>query len=228
MNTSRLSVGDALSSSWRTFKSRPLIFVKAEILLVVIALAFSIVTGALDVGGRIADTKGMAGVAIILALASSVITLLSIYVSIVMNNMGVIKFYLTAHDFVGSVKLRDLWAPHPFWNYVGTAVLLTIIVFVGLLLLVVPGVIASLMFFAAPYLVMERHLSPIEALKESARMTRGNRWNIFLLGLAIVGINILGALALLVGLLVTVPLSFLACAHAYRTLAGGAHGTRAV
>ena len=40
--------------------------------------------------------------------------------------------------------------------------------------------------------------------------------------LAVVGINLLGLIALFVGLLVTIPVTVLAMVHAYRTISGGA------
>jgi len=74
----------------------------------------------------------------------------------------------------------------------------------------------GLMF--VPYLVIDRGLGPIESMKESWRVTKGNKWQLFLLFLALIGINLLGVAALVVGLLVSVPITMLAAAHAYRTL----------
>ena len=68
------------------------------------------------------------------------------------------------------------------------------------------------------YLVMDRGLGVTESLKESRRITYGNRLKLLLLGLALVGINIVGFFLLIVGLLVSIPVSMLAGVHAYRTL----------
>ena len=65
----------------------------------------------------------------------------------------------------------------------------------------IPGIIASLGLGFATYLVVDRGMQPVASLKESWRITKGNKWRIFLLGLALTGVNILGALALVVGLL---------------------------
>jgi uncharacterized membrane protein len=53
-------------------------------------------------------------------------------------------------------------------------------------------------------------------------LTKGNRWKLFQLSLALLLLNILGLLALLVGLFVTIPVSFIAMVHAYRALKGEA------
>jgi uncharacterized membrane protein len=60
-------------------------------------------------------------------------------------------------------------------------------------------------------------------MKESKRITHGYKWPLlgFIFVLALV--NLLGALALGVGLLVSVPVSTLALVHAYRTLGGQAN-----
>jgi uncharacterized membrane protein len=59
-------------------------------------------------------------------------------------------------------------------------------------------------------------------LKESWRITNGNKWQLFLFGLVLIGLNLVGLLALVVGLLVTAPITWLAATHAYRTLASQA------
>ena len=70
------------------------------------------------------------------------------------------------------------------------------------------------------YLIVDRGLGPVEAIRESARVTDGAKVDLFLFGLLIIGINFLGMLALMIGLFVTVPLSLIAYAHVYRRLSG--------
>ncbi|QAY63060.1 hypothetical protein ET495_07170 [Xylanimonas allomyrinae] len=59
------------------------------------------------------------------------------------------------------------------------------------------------------------------AIGTSFRLVGKNFGSVFLLLLTLVGINIVGALALVVGLLVTIPLSTLAVAYAFRRITGG-------
>ena len=84
------------------------------------------------------------------------------------------------------------------------------------------------MFMFATIIVIDRERGPIEAMKESMRVTRGYKW--YLLGFALVLtlLNVLGLLAFVVGLLVSIPVSLLAFMHAYRTLAGREVPSRAV
>ena len=104
----------------------------------------------------------------------------------------------------------------PFWRFLGAHILTVIAVVLGFLVLVVPGIILAIGLSFVPYLVVDRGLGPIEALKESWRITKGHKWQLLLLFLALVGINLLGVLALIVGIFVTVPITMLAFAHAYR------------
>jgi uncharacterized membrane protein len=131
---------------------------------------------------------------------------------------------LQRHDNPDTADLSLLWHPRPFWKYLGASILLALAVTVGFVLLIVPGIILGLMFMFATFVVIERELGPIEAMGESNRITRGHKWQLFGFVLLLVLINLLGLLALVVGLLVSIPVSTLAFVHAYRLL-GGKAGT---
>jgi divalent metal cation (Fe/Co/Zn/Cd) transporter len=119
---------------------------------------------------------------------------LILYIALFVINMvigiGVTKIAL---EFVGGKKPKfsDLWYYKPILNYFLASVVQGIIVTIGFILLIIPGIILS---------------------------TRGNTWNLFFFGVLIGLINILGALCLIVGLFVTVPLSLLALTFVYRKL----------
>lgn len=104
------------------------------------------------------------------------------------------------------------------WQYFLLSIVLMIVILFGLLLLIVPGVIWSLKYMFAPYLLIDDHLSFSEAMSASDRMTRGIKWQLFGFGLATLGLNLLGLLALGLGLLVTIPVSALAGYVLYTTL----------
>lgn len=105
-----------------------------------------------------------------------------------------------------------------FLKYFFSTLLYFLIILGGLLLLVVPGIIWSIKFSFYGYFIVDQAQGPLKALKSSARITAGAKMKIFLLGLALLAINALGALALVVGLFVTVPLSMVAFAYAFRKL----------
>jgi uncharacterized membrane protein len=55
-------------------------------------------------------------------------------------------------------------------------------------------------------------------MRLSWEMTRGSCWNLFVFSLLLGVINILGMIALFIGLLITVPLSVVAIGYVYRRL----------
>jgi uncharacterized membrane protein len=202
----QLSVKDCLSYGWSTFKLRPKVFILVGAVLLLVSMLARIPE---MLAGQFEGGASVAFGIIALLISAGVSFLLS---------MGKTAFYLRAHDSVSTVEVADLWHPHPFLKFVGASVLAGLATIVGLLLLIVPGIIIGIMVSMTLYIVIERGLGPWSAIKESARITKGNRWNLFLLGLALLGINILGVLALIVGLFVSIPVSTLAVVHAYRTL----------
>ena len=197
-----VSVRESLAFGWNTFKNRPGILVGG----------FAVGAFVMILTSSILDTPNMdPGIAsFIMGLASMVIG--------VFVEMGFTAFALRAHDSIDSVAIKHLWNPATFWKYLGAKIINGVIVVLGLILFIVPGIIAALGLMFSTYLVIDTHTGPIEALKESWRVTKGHKMQLFLLMLAIVLLNLLGFIALVIGLLVTVPVSMLAMAHAYRKL----------
>jgi hypothetical protein len=224
------SPSSALRFGWETFKKRPWLFIGAFVLIAIAQVVTEGLSRAIDApfGGAESDYAFL-GALVSLALN----TLIS---------MGVTNFGLAAHDNPETVELSALWRPHPFWKYLGLTILFSLIIVAVFLLsfalfaalardagfgiavplAVVLAAILALMLLFSGFLVIDRGLGPIQALKESHRITRGYKWPLFLLCLLLVLINVAGLLALIVGLLVSAPVSLLALTHAYRVLSGGA------
>lgn len=201
MNT--FSVREALTFGWETFKKRPFLFVGAFALTMLVS----------GIVSAILDPEQGAPVTLITSIMSVLSALIGLFIE-----LGLVTFSIRSHDSVEKVSLYDFWNPAPFLRYLGGQILLGLIVIIGIILLIVPGVIAALGLMFTPYLIIERNRGPIEALKESWRITMGHKKELFFFMLALIGINILGLLALVVGLLVSVPVSMLAMVHVYRKL----------
>ena len=197
------SVGSAIRFGWETFKKRPWFFIGA-ILCVFVASW---------IGSAAASAFGNEGAG---AFAGALINATVGF----LVGMGEVAFFLKAARDPASVSIPDLWHPRPFWKYVGTAILTALVVVIGLILLIVPGIIFALMFMFGYYFVIDKNLGPIEALKSSKRITKGHLGKLALFALAIAGLNLLGVVCLIVGLLVSMPVSMLAMARAYIVLSG--------
>ena len=202
------STGSALRFGWETFKKRPWFFVGSTVVILLASGLIDAFSSALDaaVGGS-AEQPTIIGTVVNLGLG----TLLG---------MGATAFYLVAHDNPDTVDLSALWHPQPFWKYLGASILYALALVVGLILLIVPGIIFALMFMFTTFIVVDRELGPVEAMKESNRITYGHKWSLLGFTLVLVLINLLGVIALVVGLLVSIPVSSLAITHAYRVLSG--------
>ena len=104
------------------------------------------------------------------------------------------------------------------------SILFWIMLLIGLLLLIVPGIIVAIRFAHYQSAIVEKNLSGIEALKYSWNLTRGNGLSLFGLAILTFLIVIAGLLALIVGLIVAIPVVWLAQLIAYRYLHAGAQG----
>lgn len=207
MRMKELSVKDCLLTGWKTVTARPWIFIAAGIIIFVVSILSDVPRS---------FTKDLTGLASLL----NVLTFLVGAAISFLIAMGKTAFFLRGHDSVHSLKLSDLWHPRPFWKFVGTSILAGGATIIGLLLFIIPGIIVGIIVGFSLYVVIDKELRPIDAIRESAKLTKGNRWNLFLLGLAIFGINIVGFCLLLVGLFITLPISAIAVVHAYRILSG--------
>lgn len=207
-----LSVRECLRTGWEEFKSRPWLFIGAYVAIFIASIIAGLPRSLAQQMSPHAWSIGFLAFLISIGLSFLV-------------SMGKTAFFLKAHDLPQGAELSDLWHTRPFWKFAAVSVLAGAATIIGLILLIVPGIIIGIMFGFALYIVIEKQSDPIAALRESAALTKGNRWNLFLLGLALVGINIIGLCCLLIGLFVTLPISALAVVHAYRVLAGSAQAS---
>ncbi|MBP7741516.1 MAG: DUF975 family protein [Candidatus Pacebacteria bacterium] len=212
--TPTIHVKECLSFGWTTFKSRPWFFVQASAILV----GISIVIGVVEDFIKMVSSE----------LVMNIVTTVESTITNTLFSIGTTALFLTAHRNAHEASFSQLWNPTPFWRYLGITFIGGFLTILGLILFIVPGIIIAIAFSFSGILVVEEGMGPIAALKESARLTRGHRMQLFKLGLASAGINILGALALLVGLFVTVPATTLAFVHAYRAITGKESGEELV
>ena len=89
-----------------------------------------------------------------------------------------------------------------------------------MVLCLIPGIIVALIFWPFGYVLADEDLPGIDCLSRAKEITDGNWGAVALIFLAGIGINILGALALCVGLLFTIPLTTLMWAVAYCQMTG--------
>ncbi len=103
-------------------------------------------------------------------------------------------------------------------NYFLGSLLYGLVTVAGFILLIVPGIIWGIKYQYTTYLIIDKKMGPIEAFKKSGKLTKGVKMKLFWLGLAFIGVTILGVLALGFGLIIAWPVISLAGAYVYRKL----------
>jgi uncharacterized membrane protein len=202
MPTKTFSNKEALLFGWETFNKNAGFFI---VIIIVMGLANF-------VPGIIANIVEKYS-----SLLASIINLTSL-VLVWIIEMGLIKIILKFCDNQ-KAEFNDLFScTSLFFKFAAGAILYGLIAAVGYILLIVPGIIWTIQFGFFSYLVVDKGLGPIVALKRSSLVTRGAKMNLFVFGFLILGINILGALCLLIGLFVSIPVSMIAGAYVYRKL----------
>ena len=135
--------------------------------------------------------------------------------------VGYAKFNLNLVDRV-EASFDNLFAYFSNWKTTAAARFLTgMYVFLWMLLLIIPGIIASYSYAMTEYILADHpELSASEAISRSKEMMEGNRWRLFCLEFSFIGWSILCALTLGIGYLWLTPYKEAAKAAFYREISG--------
>lgn len=201
------SIGEALKFGWATFKSNVWFF----LLMFVILFAVNLISIPINLLAESASPG---------PTASASVAVVNIAIVIIQTIIG-LGFVNISIKFANGDKprLADLFNVYPlFFKYLLGGILAGLIILVGLILFIIPGIIWSLKFAFFTYFIVDQKMGPIKALKASANLTYGVKWK--LLGFIIISalLNFLGILLLFVGLIVTSSVLMVAQAFIYRQL----------
>jgi len=203
---SKFSGKEALSFGWNTFKANFGFLFSLFLGIAVIYLGLAALQG-------YADDQDMSW-SILVSFADWILRLLI--------SIGLIQIPLMILDGK-KPEYGHLFSGYRYLiNYFVGSLVYMLIVICGLILLVVPGVIWAMRFQFFGYYIVDKNMKPIEALKASWAATAGQVLPLFTFSLLLALINIAGALALMIGLTITAPISLLAMAFVYRKLAAQA------
>lgn len=199
------SIREAVSYGWETFKKRPWFFISIQL----IAFTVSLLAQAYSTERPVGD-----------ALIKSVLIVITAVFSIIQIILSINMQYLYLQVESGApVSYRDLFIHRGvFFKYLFGWILYLLIVTVGLMFFIVPGVILAVMYGFFYVLIVDKKYGPVQSLKESARLTKGVRIHLFLFGLVLGVLHVVGLIPLGLGLLITVPIIQLAIVHVYREL----------
>ncbi len=104
------------------------------------------------------------------------------------------------------LEIKDMFEVFKnYWNAVLANLLVAVIVVIGFILLIVPGIVFACKLAFVPYLVVDRKMDVISAVKTSWRMTsHGIAWKVFLIGLLAIPVVIAGLICLGVGVIISI------------------------
>jgi uncharacterized membrane protein len=105
-------------------------------------------------------------------------------------------------------------------NLIKLSLLIFLIVSLGLLMLIIPGIYFAVSYVFSHLFVWFYDKDPTEAIRLSKLTVSGNFRQILLLFLILAGINLLGLMALGVGILLTMPFSFCVVYAAFDDIIG--------
>ncbi|WFB35281.1 DUF975 family protein [Kiritimatiellota bacterium B12222] len=103
-----------------------------------------------------------------------------------------------------------------FGNALGAYILMSIFIFGWTLLLIIPGIIASISYSMTFFVLADDpELGPMDAIRRSKEMMRGYKWQYFCLCLRFIGWSILCILTFFIGYLWLMPYMQTSFAHFY-------------
>ncbi|KZM76538.1 hypothetical protein [Cellulosimicrobium sp. I38E] len=214
------AVGEAISYGWRKVTSNLGPWILVALIFIAVNVAWSWISGGFD---QFQDQYDFTDTNF---AAVSGITFTSILLGIVGTVIG---YLITAFFTRGALdevdgRRPDVAAFFRIGNVVNVllaALIVGILTGIGFVLCILPG-FAVLLFSAFVYYVaLDQGVDAITAIRTSFSLVAKNFGQVFLLLLALFGINILGAIPCGLGLFVTIPLSYVAVGFAYRRLTGG-------
>lgn len=120
------------------------------------------------------------------------------------------------------MEIEDLFKGfNDFGRSLAVYILMLLIVVIGTLFLIIPGIILSLGLSMTYFILAENPaLSPVDALKESWEMMKGHKMDLFVLGLALFGLSILCLFTFGIGFLWLAPYSQTCFVKFYEELKG--------
>ena len=137
--------------------------------------------------------------------------------------VGLALFFLNIHSG-NKLEIRTIFNPFKeVWlNSVLAYFMMIVIIIIGSILFIIPGIIAFLMFSQVFYIIAEDNkIDPYNALVKSKKMMEGNKWKLFKIILRILLLAIVCILTLGIGFIWLAPYQNAVYAKFYNVLKEG-------
>jgi hypothetical protein len=124
-------------------------------------------------------------------------------------------------------EVADLFVPFQrgWINAVIANLIVTVIVAIGFILLIIPGIFLAVKLCLVPFIVVDEGLGPFQAIEASWKRTSGYWWTLFLAGLLGIIVVIVGLILLIVGSIPAIMLVYLAFASLFDAISARSPAT---
>ena len=207
---------DAITEAWNVIKPQIGVWLGVALVYFLIAGAFNGIQ--FTTMGR--DANGMPQNSPISLLVSVVGTIVSLFLAAGLFKVAIHQLRTGRAEFGEMFNIFDQAGA-----LVVAAILTAIATWIGFVLCIIPGIIVGLGLSMTNPLIVDQKLAGIDAMKRSWDVCKGELGNIFLVGLVLFLVNMAGACLCGLGLLMTIPISYMTFAIIYRNLfLGGTMG----
>jgi uncharacterized membrane protein len=229
------SVGDAFNWAWNKFT-------KNAAALIIPALVYYLVVAVLAVGifflatalaatsevttssyGTSSDYGTSSGIAFGFGIGSFLVFIVG-GIALVVLAAAFQSAYLNGLLEIADgrpVEIGTFFRPRNLGSILVAGLLLGIVVAIGYVLCVLPGLIAAFLLIFTFVALLDRNLAPIDAMKASFEIVKNNVGSVLLMYLCVIAIIFVGELACGIGVIVAAPVAALFQVYTYRRLSGG-------
>jgi len=207
---SGFDIGRAFSYAWAKFQANagPLIGI------MLVAFVGSIVAAIIASVIRSSIGGGFFGFLFVTAL-----TQILVFVVTGLLEIGVYRSAL-AVTAGQPIDFGRMFSTDELGPYLIATLLWGLVVFVGFLLCIVPGIVLLFFGFFYPFYILDQRQSPVDSIRSSFQLVNANLSVMIPFALLAFLCYVVGFIACGVGVLVSAPIALIAIAYAYRTLNG--------
>jgi uncharacterized membrane protein len=113
-------------------------------------------------------------------------------------------------------RVGDLFSRFSFGKVVVASILVSLIISIGWALFFLPGLIAWFFLLFTPFFVVDRDMSPVDAIKASLALTRDNFGSLLIWVIVATLVYLAGFCILCIGFIVTGPLVLIGATYTYK------------
>jgi len=169
MGTKKFSKGEVLKTGWGIFKSN---FSYLSVVALIGALILSPIYSVMGNPNSVSDPYSP--------------WIFCFYLILPLFTLITIKLSLMLIDENKRMGFKDLrMSMYLILKFYLAMFLYFVIVLCGFILLIIPGIVWSIKYIFTPYYVVDLGLGPIESIKKSGEITKGQKWNLFLTGIIV-------------------------------------------